>query len=685
MAWLLCGAIYSGLYVLIGYLLQGHPGVLPWFRLAALLVPPSTGVVVIVRRRHVWSGCEWLFWATIALGLMMSAVGLVGWTADAILLAHDVSWLGWHTVFALFGTITPLFALLTQPHRGSRDRLAATTAVDIAGIAVMTGFLYSRFILAADVLAGEKLQLPLSLLALSELQQVLVFGGMTVAAIVARGLPWGPTYRRLAMGFFVNLVILSIGHVEIWQGLYRAGFVYDIVWILPFAFYPWAASMAPETAAISMDDQSAEPTPSRPWVVFGAVALIPVLDLALRPILPLGALEGYRDLFTAITVLSVLPLLMARLAVERGGARTADEKRRLLSAAVEHAADLILITDTSGKVQHANGAFCRALGYGAPDVAKMRVAEFVAKESAGELRTMAAAVGAGEVWRGTLVHRRNDSTEFTAAAAVVPLSLDNRITHFVGVERDITPDMQLRDQLIHAERLAATGQLVSGVAHELNNPLQSIIGFTELLMTEERREHVRADLQHVRSQAERAAKIVRNLLTFVRRAPIQRQSSDVNDLVRSTLALRAYELKMNNIEVEESYADGLAPVAVNRGEIQQVLLNLILNAEQAMHTANARGRLVLRTTASDANITIDVEDDGPGISPAIAGQIFEPFFSTKEVGQGTGLGLSIALGIAEAHGGSLALAKTKIGCCFRLTLPAAPAVAEEDAAVCAAV
>ncbi len=101
------------------------------------------------------------------------------------------------------------------------------------------------------------------------------------------------------------------------------------------------------------------------------------------------------------------------------------------------------------------------------------------------------------------------------------------------------------------------------------------------------------------------------------------------------------------------------PVAVNRGEIQQVLLNLILNAEQAMHTANARGRLLLRTPHQTRHITIDVEDDGPGISPAIAGQIFEPFFSTKEVGQGTGLGLSIALGIAEAHGGSLRACKNE--------------------------
>jgi len=683
-AWLLCGAIYSVLYVAAGWLFQSHPQALLIFRLAALLVPPASGVAVIVRRRHVWTGCEWLFWATIALGLMMSAVGLVGWTADSLLLAHDVSWLGWYTVFALFGTITPLFALLTQPHRGSRDGLAATTAVDIAGIAVMTGFLYSRFILAADVVTGERPHMPISLLALSEFQQVLVFGGMTVAAIVARGLPWGRVYRRLAMGFFVNLVIITIGHAEIWQGLYRAGFVYDIVWILPFAFYPWAASTAPESEPVAIDDQSVDPTPSRPWVVFAAVALIPVLDLALRPVLPLGPLEGYRDLFTAITVLSVLPLLMARLAVERGGAREADDKRRLLSAAVEHADDLILITDPRGQVEHANSAFCRALGYGRGDVGRMKVGEFVATESAPDLKTMAAAVGAGDVWRGTLVHRRQDNSEFIAAAAVVPLTLDQKITHFVGVERDITPDLQLRDQLIHAERLAAAGQLVSGVAHELNNPLQSIIGFTELLMTDERREHVRADLQHVRLQAERAAKIVRNLLTFVRRAPLRKEPGEANDLVRTTLSLRGYELKMNNIEVEESYADNLPAVAVNRGEIQQVLLNLILNAEHAMYKANGTGRLKLRTFVADGAIAIEVEDDGPGISQEIAGRIFEPFFSTKEVGEGTGLGLSIALGIAEAHGGSLALTKTRGGCCFRLTLPAA-AVAAEPEAACATV
>jgi PAS domain S-box-containing protein len=656
--------------------MQGHADGLLWFRLFALLIPPASGLVVIHRRRHAWVGCEWLFWATISLGLMMSTVGLLGWTAEALLLEHNISWLGWHTVFSLFGTITPLFALLTQPHRGTRERLASTTAVDIAGVAVMTGFLYSRFILAADVLPGDQRNLPMSLLALSEFQQVLVFAGMAVAAIVARGVPWGATYRRLACGFGVNLLIISIGHVEIWQGLYRPGYVYDIVWILPFAFYPWAASTTPVSAPVGSDEAD-DPTPSRPWVVFGAVALIPMLDLALRPVLPLGPLEGYRDLFTAITVLSVLPLLMARLAVERGGARAADERRRLLSAAVEHADDLILITDPEGRVEHANTAFCRALGYSHADVARMRIGDFVADASVGDLRILAATVGRGQVWRGTLVHRRRDDSEFFAATAVVPLSLDAHITHFVGVERDITPELQIRDQLIHSERLAATGQLVSGVAHELNNPLQAIIGFTELLMTGERREQVRADLQHVRAEAERAATIVRNLLTFVRRSPRQRQISDVNEIVRATLALRSYEMRVGNVEVDEHYAPQLPPVAVNRGEIQQVLLNLIMNAEQAMLAAHNGGRLTVRTAAIDGEVLIDVEDDGPGVSPKIAGQIFEPFFSTKDVGQGTGLGLSIALGIAQAHGGSLVLMKSDRGGHFRLSLPPAPA--EQDA------
>jgi hypothetical protein len=141
MIWLALGIVYSGCYALSGWLLQDQPTVLSWFRAVALLIPPLTGALVIARKRQIWSGCQLLFWSTIALGLAMSAIGLTGWAADDLVFGHE-TWLAWPAVFALFGNVAPLFALLAQPHRGPREPLAATTAVDIAGLAVVTGFLY---------------------------------------------------------------------------------------------------------------------------------------------------------------------------------------------------------------------------------------------------------------------------------------------------------------------------------------------------------------------------------------------------------------------------------------------------------------------------------------------------------------------------------------------------------------
>src|SRR5471030_745215 len=177
MVWLLLGILYSSAYAVVGWLLRDQPTVLSWFRAVALLVPPMTGAIVIVRRRQSWSGCQWLFWATIALGLAMSALGLTGWAADELLSARD-TWLAWPAVFALFGGVAPLFALLAQPHRGKREPLAATTAIDIAGLAVVTGFLYSFFVNAPDSGAGIAGTTWAPLVLVSELQQALVVLGM---------------------------------------------------------------------------------------------------------------------------------------------------------------------------------------------------------------------------------------------------------------------------------------------------------------------------------------------------------------------------------------------------------------------------------------------------------------------------------------------------------------------------
>jgi PAS domain S-box-containing protein len=678
MPWLAAGALYSVGYLAAGWLLRELGATLLWFRVAALSVPPLVGIALIARRRHQWTGCHWLFWATIALGLMMSAIGLAGWTLDEVLLDRETSWLGWHAVFALFGGIAPLFALLAQPHRGTREGVTSSTAVDVAGIAVMIGFLYSHFVIGSDMTPISSSHAPMSLLVLYEFQQFVVFAGLAIAAFVGRGTPWAPTYRRLAMGLFVFFAILTISNPQIAQGLYRSVFVYDVLWILPFAFFAWAAAAAPTSDEAASEHEDHEGTPSRPWVVFGSLCLVPIIDYGLRRVYPPGPLEGFREVFTAITIFSILPLLMARLAVERGEAQQADSKRKILAAATEQAEDLISIVTADGKMEHANAAFSRALGYPPNELARMNAADCIDDAS---LEAVTEAVRTTGVWRGTLRRRRKDGSTFPSASSWVALNDDHgRLVHLVAVEHDITEETERREQMIHTERLAAVGQLASGVAHELNNPLQAIVGFTELLMTMERRDDARVDLDNIRSEANRAAKIIRNLLAFVRRSQAVRTVARVDDLVSSTAALRKYELGNAGITLHEAYSAGAATVLVSREEIQQVVLNLFLNAEQAV-AGSKRGReLWVRTAVEDGSVVIEIKDSGPGVPAALAGRVFEPFFTTKPVGQGTGLGLSIALGIAESHQGILRLVPTPSGACFQFVLPLAEDAGEPRSA-----
>src|SRR3954466_10217217 len=170
MGWLLGGILYSAAYVAAGWFLRGDPVSLSWFRATALLVPPVVGILTIVVRRQSWRGCQWLFWATLSVGLALSAIRLPGRAADELMSRRD-TWLAWPAIFALFGAIAPLFALLAQPHRGAREPLAATTGIDIAALAVFAGVLYSFFVTAPDVGGGAMTS---QLKMVSELQQFVV-------------------------------------------------------------------------------------------------------------------------------------------------------------------------------------------------------------------------------------------------------------------------------------------------------------------------------------------------------------------------------------------------------------------------------------------------------------------------------------------------------------------------------
>jgi PAS domain S-box-containing protein len=670
MAWLAFGILYSVGYAAVGLLLRGQPAVLAWFRAAALLVLPLAGASVIVRRRHDWSGCQWLFWSTIGLGLTLSGIGLTGWATDEFVSARE-TWLAWPAVFALFGNVAPLFALLAQPHRGPREPVAATTAIDIAGLTVVTGFLYSHFVTAPDS-PGNAGPVWGSLLAVSELQAVVVAAGLLAATLTARQSPWRDTYRRLALGALVGLVTLTMSNFQAGLGEYHGAVVFDFTWILPFAFFPWAATLAP--ASETSHEMLAAGTPEevtrpRGWVIFSAVALLPFLDFGLRQLAP-DSFPAFRDISTAVLIISVLPLLVARIAAERAELQVAGSTTRLLAQVIEQAQDLILVLSPDGRCRHANDSFCRAVGYSREELMTMPAGSLVGHDTV-SAEDLQALVRAGRSWRGTMTRTRKDGTRVPVSAFLAPVVDDQgRMTYLVSVERDISEERRLRAQMIHGERLSAVGQLVAGIAHELNNPLQSVIGMSQLLMGPDCEDQRRQDLESIRANGERAAMIVRNLLAFARRSALERSMADLSEIVRSALALRVYELRNASITLREDYAGELPLIEVNREEIQQVVLNLILNAEHAVKTTGRPGCIRVTTGQLADLVYLDVSDDGPGVPASLRGRIFEPFFTTKTVGQGTGLGLSTSLGIAEAHGGSLSLQQTPQGARFRLILPA---------------
>jgi signal transduction histidine kinase/ActR/RegA family two-component response regulator len=252
---------------------------------------------------------------------------------------------------------------------------------------------------------------------------------------------------------------------------------------------------------------------------------------------------------------------------------------------------------------------------------------------------------------------------------------------------DVTSQRQLQSKMLQTEKMAALGHLVSGIAHELNNPLTAIMGYAQLLLGQDLTPQQISEAKRIGHEAERARRIVKNLLYFARENKSEHINVDLNEIVERTLALRSYELRVENIHVDCDLAPGLPHTMADPHQLQQVVLNLLVNAEQALVDDRGHGRIWIRTRhfvegvgahARDY-IVLEIADDGPGVPSGIASRIFEPFVTSKPPGAGTGLGLSIVYGIVHQHGGEVRFEnQLGAGARFVIELPVVPVVPAKD-------
>jgi PAS domain S-box-containing protein len=364
------------------------------------------------------------------------------------------------------------------------------------------------------------------------------------------------------------------------------------------------------------------------------------------------------------------------------------EAQALLAGVADSTESGIVLFDPDGNLRLANDRFVQLFGFSRPEISKVRTWSALASSVTTNFREPEKMLQRwGEVanrpletsWSELELVRPSRRTMERIARPV--LDVDGKLLGRLEIYRDVTGQRLAHGKLLQTEKMAGLGQLVSGIAHELNNPLTSILGYSQLLLGRRLTAPQEADGRLIHQEAERAARIVKNLLLFAREARPERRPVSLNEIVERTLSLRNYELHVENIELSQELAQDLPPVIADPAQLQQVLLNLLVNAEQAIRQGTGEGSIRVRTRkTTGARVSFEILDSGPGIPQEIIPRIFDPFFSTKPSGAGTGLGLSITCGIIKEHGGEISVqSQLGHGAKFVVELPAAiPAPATES-------
>jgi len=631
-------------------------------------------------------------WRWIGAGCASFLAGQLVWTyydlwrgaAPSYPSLADVGFLGIYACL-LVGVLTLVRGQPTR--RADPELILDTVLVSFTAGALVYEYLLEPLISGRAATAGLLTSLGWSIGAVAVLWMILI-------QMLRRPVSPAATATLVLPGVLVFAVGNLIYAVAALGGTSQAGRPLDLTWDAGLLLIAAAAAVAPDYTYHLLRSSSPTPGPNTAArVVTLAISLAGMTGMAIVALVRAGPKPDVAIILgvgMAIVAARVLYSLGVDRRYERvledevanqtrslmsslGATASAERNLRLLMEAVP---DAITVVDRDGHVLDENATGRAFVNASAGDAAResggrRSALGWLDGPGARIARENLAAAFDGELRRFEVPFQRPDASDGTGQVLLAPVREGGRIPKVLVLVRDITEQRRTQTQLQQAEKLAAMGQLVSGVAHEINNPAAIISGFAQTLLLDQLAPDHRETVQMMYDEATRIGRITSNLLAFARAGSKERTLVELNEIVRRTFALRSYHLSTLNITVNLELDEANPKAWANGAEVQQLLLNLLINAEQALITVSDRRVITIGTMAAgEDGVELQVADTGPGIPAAIQEKIFDPFFTTKPEGTGTGLGLSICYGIAHDHGGRISVSSVPgNGAAFTVALP----------------